>query len=151
MDLDKRSLLAQAMLALGVCAALGSLPYARAGSANCRYVKMGDFVLDQKTNLLWEDNLSRPQLAEVVSVTACPMGFRIPSVLELATLVDEKESSPAIDHEAFPKSATASRVWTYAPLGSVGPFYIDFADGSVTAATPAGDQAQVRCVKTHQR
>jgi hypothetical protein len=80
-------------------------------------------------------------------------GWRIPTVKELLTLVDEQLTPRfvddagietfAIDLEAFPSTPSA-RFWSWPKLGADG-FYVDFGTGAA-ATMNVSTPANVRCV-----
>src|SRR5258708_2399350 len=95
----------------GVTCTLGDTP--KLGWADAppgRYTIANGTVYDTKTKLTWEQtpgpNSFYPTL--VPSDQYCPTlmleggGWRLPSLTELLTIVDESRSDPAIDPTAFP-------------------------------------------------
>ena len=71
----------------------------------------------------------------------------MPSVKELATLVDYRVTHPAIDEDVFPNTPN-NNMWSSTP-DARDPQYawvVDFAYGSVGHVTK-GTALQVRCVK----
>lgn len=70
-------------------------------------------VTDGKTGLTWLRDVITPPLNTLESATkACPSGYRLPDIKELATLVDESASGlPYLDSKAFPK-VSAVTLWS---------------------------------------
>ncbi|MGE4072702.1 MAG: DUF1566 domain-containing protein [Lysobacterales bacterium] len=83
-----------------------------------RFIDNGDnTVTDTKTGLIWTKNTVAKDVdfadAEK-AVAELGEGWRIPTVDELATLVDRTRYEPAIDVEAFPDTAN-DWYWTQTP------------------------------------
>jgi hypothetical protein len=139
-------LLGAALVAVSVCVALGLPPNARANAPDCRYVDNGDTVLDTKTNLEWRKAPLPGFGTQGAAATACAGlvgGYRMPTVLELSTLVDVTRN-PTID-EIFDNGANTTS-WTGTQAGGGVTFYlVEFADGSII--TSNFTMANVRCVK----
>lgn len=109
-------------------------------------------VVDNYTGLVWQrDSQSMP--VAVVWPTAADYcktlqlngaTWRLPSVKELATLIDERrlgQPLPLIDLSAFPNT-TASNYWS-STASDTQPWTVSFQDGSVAHATMV---AWARCV-----
>lgn len=116
------------------------------------------FIIDNKTSLEWQRFVSSQKVDHGTAQTACTnagINYRLPTVRELLTLVDEDpdytwdpdaqmQVPTHIDPNAFP--GTPSDVfWTMSPgpIG-IGSFkVVDFASGETSSLTSA---AYVRCV-----
>jgi len=121
------------------------------------------YVLDDVTHLWWQEPLDAPNSAtppascaggctQADAIAYCQslelqsVTWRLPTRIELVSIVDTTASHPAIDETAFP-GAPPSGFWTsssYAPTAGDG-WVIDFSDGS-TNAQVAGALNRVRCV-----
>jgi hypothetical protein len=95
---------------------------------------------DEYTGLIWQRGDSREYLSWVEAVKYCEAldidgeSWRLPSIRELATLVDEATVSPAINREVFPDTIGKSRSndWYWASHEAVGgsaAWAINFDDG----------------------
>ncbi len=112
-----------------------------------------DVVFDRATGLFWQRHqplLRRGWLAALAYCEALDYGgrsdWRLPNVLELASLLDNTRVDPAIDPAAFP-NADATYTWTstsYAGTPAT-PWYVFFGNGH-TYFYDAGLEAAVRCV-----
>jgi hypothetical protein len=93
----------------------------RTATAVDRYTVQAATVLDTKTKLVWQRDVSATPLAWSDARTYCTDlaldggGWRLPSVGELQTVVDETRSGPAVDPKAFP-STPSDYFWTSSPL-----------------------------------
>jgi hypothetical protein len=84
----------------------------------------GEVVNDTKTKLTWQSKPSEQRLSAAAAASYCSKlnvhgsGWRLPSIKELHTLVDETRTLPAIDVGVFPGTPptffwTASRVASF--------------------------------------
>jgi hypothetical protein len=91
-------------------------------AASPRYLAAGEgatqTVTDQATDLVWQRTPSDQQFTFAAAQTYCAEleiadgGFRVPSIKELATIVDEsKLEEPAIDLEVFETPAIKGIFW----------------------------------------
>lgn len=142
-----------AVFALAALAALSGLPHARASFCPARYTIMPGFVVDNDTKLLWVQSELGIGVTFAAAGGICSqiafngVSWRLPTVLELQTLVDETKMQPAIDTVAFP-GAMATGYWTATADagGSVGErWVVDFVDGKTRRIDP-GMKMNVRCV-----
>jgi len=117
-----------------------------------RYEPAGDGELrDLATGLIWQIGQSPTELvfdaAADYCATLAPSDWRVPSVTELQTLVDESRSMPAIDTAAYPETESAS-YWSsslYAGFPGNG-WMVSFANGS-SSYWYLYDTHWVRCVR----
>ena len=123
---------------------------------NDTYTLEMETVTGKGTGLMWQRKLSAADQVTVPSAAGCSnpalAGFsdwRLPTVMELATIVDLAVVNPAIAAQAFPNTPGASFV-TSTPVyvaGGTSPnrWSVDFASGLTANTTPA--PAYVRCVR----
>jgi len=114
-----------------------------------------DIVTDLVTKLMWQRTLQAPALSFAEASAYCDSlnygGFsdwRLPSRIELVSLVDFTRSNPAIDPTAFP-DVKMTIFWTSSPKVSFAmsdAWTVDFASGA-TSAADLGTVLQVRCVR----
>lgn len=133
---------------------LGALiPWAHANAPPCQYVVVSDTVLDNNTKLTWERALSSGPVewsqayAHCASLALAGGGWRMPTIQELQTLVDDSKHNPAIDEAAFPNTP-ADYAWSSTPYAEVaGPVWrVNFYDGFVNAGG-MNNAHIVRCVR----
>jgi hypothetical protein len=123
-------------------------------------------VQDNYTGLIWQQNYSAATMAWAGAANYCAtLGlnghtWRVPSIRELATLVDEAQVAPAINRTMFPntKYGSKSNNWYWASALAAGQstaaWAINFDDGftGFNAGTATTDwnyftAAWVRCVR----
>jgi hypothetical protein len=140
---------------------LGTLP-AHADAPSGQYSSTAGTVFDSETGLTWQQvapttggdggsgshTLSSAQ--NYCSTLSLDGGaWRLPSVKELATLIDPTKFDPAIDTTAngFPGTDTVP-FWssTYAPNGSGAAYGVSFS-GGIIAPFDAEGLLRVRCVR----
>jgi hypothetical protein len=117
-------------LTYGICAALVGATCALLASDVAAEAPPGQFVVDgevvndTKTKLIWQRTAATDPLQAADAVSYCATlkvrgsGWRLPSIKELHTLVDETRTVPAIDVSVFPDTPptffwTASRVASF--------------------------------------
>ena len=97
-------------------------------------------VVDNYTGLVWQQGYSETRLSHDAAIEYCAsldlngQAWRLPSIRELATLVDEAQVAPAIDRTAFPDTQYGSRSndWYWAShqaVGTTAGWAINFDDG----------------------
>jgi hypothetical protein len=109
-----------ALFAMVVLAAVISTATAPAG----RYTISGGSVYDTKTQLTWQQAQASSQMTQTVAESYCnSLGtWRLPSMKELATIVDyETASSPSIDGTAFPGTSAGLGWLVFFDTGGIGP------------------------------
>jgi len=143
------------LLALTIVAAFSALPSTSvfADAPDGRYVVETGTVNDTRTRLTWE---RAPDLTPRVWSQAAPYcsaldlngkGWRLPSVKELMTLVDESRWGPAIDPVAFP-GTPSDYFWTSSSLATFPMFVWTVFFGKGTASFfDIGNPRLVRCVR----
>ena len=136
-------------------AGLTSPAYANAPSG--RYNVSNGTVYDTKTKLTWQQAVAQYSLADAknycsgVGSSLGGVGWHLPTVKDLLSIVDRSQSNPAIDSVAFP-STPASQFWSLTPLasGSGYEWYVNFADGYAGSWNPSASPLPlyyVRCVR----
>jgi hypothetical protein len=129
---------------------------ARAAAPAGRYTTTIDAVTDTKTGLVWQRAVPNATFTWQSALAYCQNlrlggagGYRLPTVKELATLVDETASAaPAIDATAFPSTAAAF-FWSSTPLvDAPGKAWgVHFQKGNATTTTTP-TTSRLRCVKS---
>jgi hypothetical protein len=112
-------------------------------------------VFDRLTGLMWQRSASTTTYTQAAAVAACTgsrlggyADWRLPTVLELASIVDFTATSPSIDSVAFP-GTSAGLYWT-STLLAVNPhnaWFVSFIAGA-TDFVYATDVNMARCVRT---
>ncbi len=128
----------------------GTPPHARA----YLYDAISTTVLDLVTGLEWERTADGSPRSQATSAAYCEgleldgkSDWRLPSRIELASLVDYARFNPTIDRAVFP-AAQARQHWTRSPVArEAGKFWlVGFADGVISrGSASAGYHA--RCVR----
>jgi hypothetical protein len=141
-------------LALGLAVwALGQAGAAQRCYPQARFVAASDkLVTDTLTKLIWQKQTSATYITWAAAQTDCPTGFRLPTVKELASIVDLKVASPGptIDQTAFPGTSTlgVGGFWTSSPCaGLSGQVWVVFFDTGMVACQDVSSYAWVRCVR----
>lgn len=144
-----------------VCCLIVSLTVAlfgiRQGHANAppgRYIVTDFTVVDTRTGLVWERQGPAAAQTSANAESYCQNStlenaqWRLPTMKELQTLVDESQSSPAIDLVAFPVTP-AGEFWTSSTVASFSilNWTINFVDGD-TSFGSGNKTAYVRCVRS---
>ncbi|MYW70398.1 DUF1566 domain-containing protein [Streptomyces sp. SID8379] len=122
------------------------------GSGRPAYRTVSGQVTDPATGLTWQRATApgtlTPHAADAycTGLTLGGRAWRLPTVKELATLVDDGRVSPAIDRTAFPDTPGTGAYWSasvFAPEPSQR-WFVSYNDG-ITSHRPL-DGAHVRCV-----
>jgi Protein of unknown function (DUF1566) len=121
-----------------------------------RYTVQGGVVFDNDTKLRWQQgftsNLNASQAAGYcATLNLGGGGFRLPTVFELQTIVDESRPKPLIDDAAFPMTPS-DIFWSSTPMVAqegISNWYVNF---GITSYEIAGTKAvteshYVRCVR----
>jgi hypothetical protein len=114
-------------------------------------------INDTKTGLFWDRKPLREK--KTFAQVTCPSTYRLPTVKELLTLVDEqphpeydttiaKTVTKAIDQNAFGSyTAEDAPYWSSTPTGTPAEYWgVSFKDGTM-ARLKVSDVAYPRCVK----
>ena len=123
-----------------------------------RYDKSVSLVVnDDVTQLTWQRDVPPPTFTwqaakeQCANLTLAGSGdWRLPTRIELVSLVDFSRASPAIDTDAF--IGVAANVWTATPaLGTGGPparaWQVSFSGGGATTIASETFEGRVRCVR----
>jgi hypothetical protein len=126
-----------------------------------RYMVQSGTVFDKKTKLTWQQALQPADAGTFTTHTAAEAtsycsaldlnggGWRLPSVKELATIVDEQGNVLYIDQTAFPNTpnvADKSRFWSSSQGPVSGLFAIDFGN-ALFSEVFLSDKNFTRCVR----
>jgi hypothetical protein len=116
-----------------------------------RYQIASGEVRDTQTDLVWQQVSSATTMSWAEAQTYCKGPWRLPSVKELQTLVDETQVGPAIDTTAFADVSAASGYdyWSsseVAGLPSIAWWYVELESGYNSYGDPTS-LARVRCVR----
>lgn len=154
--------LATALLGALVLSTLSARADAPSGQYN-PFTKTSIVIRDRKTFLVWQrydviplGTIEEGELhCESLGPTLGGGTWRLPTVKELLTLVDEEphlEAGPdggvgqrAIDRNAFPATPVDAPYLAAGTLGSNEVWLVDFKDGKVTTGSPG--TYNVRCVR----
>jgi hypothetical protein len=108
-------------------------------------------VIDHVTGLIWQQTVGPSLYVWSDAVALCPTltlaghtDWRLPSAIELVSIVDYSQSAPSISGTYFPATPSAA-FWS----SSIGPTYawkVDFTDGS-TSTDAVTALHNVRCVR----
>jgi hypothetical protein len=123
----------------------------------------GGLVLDQVTGLAWQRNIDEGpgETGGFVwqdAVDHCDAlvlegydDFRLPTRVELVSIVDPSVTNPAIDHEAFPDAPAEAFVSSsLAPGVAESAFSVSFLLGE-TSTSATTDELRVRCVRNDRQ
>jgi hypothetical protein len=135
-----------------VAALIVGAPAAKATAPACRYTIGNDTVLDKETTLTWQRHLEPNGMMSAEADTYCanlPLeggGWRVPTIQELLTLLDDSSFNPAMDTNAFP--AAPYICWSSSPDSAkpVDRWFVDFEDGDSAISIPT-NIFRVRCVR----
>jgi hypothetical protein len=139
---------------LGLAFAMTPKPL-RADAPAGRYLVTGSSVTDTQTGLEWQSNASSSGRSWADATSYCASladggsAWRLPSIAEAATLIDESRTNPALDPTAFP-NAPVDVFWTSSALSEYSGVYawtISSANGGITFFTTA-QLCRVRCVRS---
>lgn len=111
-----------------------------------RYKVDGGTALDVRTRVLWQIASLPGLMSFAEAEAACTdRGFRLPSVRELASLVDESREVAPLLPPPFPPSEVAE-FWSSTRAGTSDPYSLDFDTSNIQHRFPA-TKLSVRCVK----
>lgn len=109
-----------------------------------------DVVTDPYTGLIWQRTISPASFTQAAAITYCSGvggGYRLPTVLELLSIVDDTRTGPAIDTTAF-ASAPAELFWSSTPYAGGGGngWFVNFGRGPSSMNNDTNPY-RVRCVR----
>lgn len=154
-----------------LCAALVlAAPAANACGAGsrARFMIQGADVFDKKSGLVWQrcgiglqfapsgrcvgQKATLDFVGAIDAARAAGAGWRVPTIAELASLLDESCDTPAIDTAIFPdvsaNEGEESAYWTQSEVGAADlVYYVDFLSGTVDGHSK-GFSLAVRLVKS---
>lgn len=141
------------MLALALCASRSALADAPAG----RYTVSGGVVTDNVTGRKWQQAVlsQNPTLTWTVGTSYCDnlslggsSAWRLPTVKELQSIIDETKVYPSIDATAFPDAQYAFWSATTAADDATKAWMVDYSLGFNYPGTKTnGNGPRVRCVR----
>lgn len=143
----------QSLIACG-CAAVWSLGAPGSAAAPPGHFDIvGDTVEDTATKLTWQRHVPEGKYTRTGGAEYCAElrlrgeGWRLPTVKELQTLIDESRARPAIDERAFPETPVA-HFWSSSIVASFSMYAwtVNFADGT-DLWFPHENEHHVRCVR----
>jgi hypothetical protein len=122
-----------------------------------QYTDLGDgTVRDNETGLVWQQRVDDTTVNQAAAISHCDAltfagrtDWRLPSVLELRSIVDETRSAPpTIDVTFFP-DAQPTYFWSATPVASssVAGWSVAFDHGYVYDTGLATNAYRVRCVR----
>jgi hypothetical protein len=118
-----------------------------------RYVMASGTVYDTRTKLTWQQTVPSETHTWADAKTHCAgvgaslggTGWRLPTIKELQTIVDDSRTNPSIDPTAFP-STPATYFWSSTPRASSEALIVSF-DFGYTSHHDVSKTNQVRCVR----
>ena len=147
--------------------ALATCPGQQKGNPSSRFILNEGEVHDKKTGLIWQrcsvgmhwkngkgcvgerSFLNLEEATKLAERTG--NGWRLPSLAELGSLVDDRCGTPAVDGVAFPDigppDATESPYWTSSPSVAGLVYFVDFMTGLADAHSK-GFELAVRLVRS---
>lgn len=138
---------------LGLCAISATIPGAgvRADAPPGQYTVTSGEVLDNLTGLVWEEPISPAMYTQAEAIAYCSglgVGWRLPSLTELSSIVDETRFGPSIDPTAFP-STPSTMFWSSSSLAGAPPRgrVVHFGSGFSAAVPVVTDAYNARCVR----
>jgi hypothetical protein len=123
--------------------------------APTQYTYTSDTVLDGVTALTWQRNPPDTMYLWQDAVDYCSglslegsQTWRMPSRIELLSIVDLSRAGPAINASAFPETRS-NKYWAYtiSPLVFTDHYFVNFASGECDTPSLDGVTAHVRCVR----
>lgn len=139
------------LFVLGVAGIGAASSQVSAKAPKGRYTIANGEATDNKTGLVWRQALNPGAFAFADINPICTSlqngPWRVPTVKELATIVDESTTFPCVDEEVFPDTPTKD-MWSSTPdaRDPANAWVVDFATGTVGRVKKT-TTLQVRCVK----
>ena len=143
--------LIRTLAAVGIVIGMAAVAHADAPAG--RYTITNGTVYDTKTKLTWQQAVPSTKYAWARANTYCSglnltgTGWRLPTVKELQTIVDESRTNPTIDPTVFP-STPSDYFWSSSPLAgsSSSSWYVYFIYGAAYYSV-VSNTYYVRCVR----
>jgi len=124
------------------------------GAPNAQsYTDNGDMTItDNVTGLMWQKAVAPGTYTQPMAVAYCPTlalgghrDWRLPTIIELVSLVDVGSSNPSID-PAF-ASTPSDLFWSSSPAAGVSAAWLVAFRGGSTYPTGLSNEGDVRCVR----
>jgi hypothetical protein len=136
---------------LALVAFAGAARHAGANAPDGRFQSASGEVLDTQTGLVWQEASSTTEMSWAEASAHCSAPWRVPSMKELQTLVDDSQLGPATDTTAFGDVSAAAGYdyWSSTPvagLSSTAWWFVEFEAGHSTYGN-ANSRCRVRCVR----
>jgi len=129
----------------------------RASAPSGRYTAGTGTVMDTKTKLTWQQPAGPSAMTWSAAKSYCAglsgtlggAGWRLPTMKELATLVDTSASSGLVlDPIAFPTSPSISGYWSATPVAGASPFVWVFGADGTEGQVQSSASSWARCVRS---
>lgn len=137
-----------------LAALLSAVVVCMAAAPAGRYQISGTTVTDTKTGLQWQQAVSSQTYLSPAAATYCASlgaGWRVPTVKELATIIDFSVASPGptVDGTAFPNTPTIQWYQSATALSSSDVWAVSFQDGTIcdNCGGCGSSACLVRCVR----
>ncbi len=123
----------------------------RATAPAGRYLISSGTVQDSQTGLTWQQTISTTLYTPATAGPYCASlgsGWRVPTIKEMATIVDYTVASPGptIDSTAFPNTPTGMQYMSATFFTTGQSWVISFTDGTICDNCGGGAPLYVRCV-----
>jgi hypothetical protein len=114
------------------------------------YVPENGMVYDRRTKLTWQLAVNGSYAWDqpgpyCQALSLGGGGWRLPSAMELVSIVDYSRNNPSIDPVAFP-GTPADLFWSSTRDGALNWINVNFHDGSLVGVDQSGT-SRVRCVR----
>lgn len=138
-------------LVMGLVVPALVVEYSHADAPQGQYTITADTVRDTKSQLTWERNSGLYTYAEAEAhcknLNLENATWRVPTMKELLTIVDDTRTNPSIDINAFPNTPS-TQFWTSSErVNQPGEYWhVDFYDGGTSSFDPT-QTINLRCVR----
>jgi hypothetical protein len=125
-----------------------------AATPPCRYTVANGTVRDLMTKLVWQQAAAPGSYTWAEAATYCASltvegtgGWRLPTIKELLTIVDDSKSNPAVDTTYFP--GTSGDFWSSTAMAGTSSSAWNLSSdwGYPDPSLPPTSKANVRCVR----
>lgn len=136
-------------------ASSADLPVPPGASLSECYSILGETVWDNETGLEWQRSIDSIRHTWEEARLYCSdlalsgVGWRVPTVHELQTIVDDSRANPAVDTLAFPESLSEP-LWTSSLVSDASSDYawtVGFDNGATNGSSGLDAERRVRCVR----